>query len=98
MTRYIRDLRRAIALASMKGLPNGKKGKLTTLSQYWVVDTAEIESIGIIIPTKSPDFNIKKFERKMDKLGWVMKKPIILNNSGRSGVISFYNLVFHFVR
>jgi len=97
MTRYIRELRKAISKVSTKHLLNGKPGKPTTIPQYWIIDTSEDESLGIIIPTKSPDFNIERFQKKMMNLGWICKKPTIIKNSGRTGDISFYNLVFHYV-
>lgn len=85
--RYIRELKKAIGQVYTK-----KAGTNTTLPQYWIIDTSEEDTLGLLIPSQST-FKLSWFDRKMYVKGWKILERRIVKNQGRVGDVQFINLV-----
>lgn len=88
MTRYMRELRSEIASIISK-----REGKLTTLDQYWIIDTEMENAIAFIWPSESK-YNPRWLSRKLDQRKWIeVKKHSIIPSAGKDKKIKFYQLV-----
>lgn len=74
---YTKDLRYSIAEVMTRS-----EGKLTTLQQYWIVDTGINNTLGVMLSYKYP-LKLNWFCRKMEKYGWYNIDRTVLKNAGR---------------
>ncbi len=85
--RYVRELKKVIG-----EVYTHKSGKTTTLPQFWIIDTSETDTLGLLIPSQS-SFKLPWFDRKMYVKGWKILERRVVKNQGRVGDVQFINLV-----